>query len=142
MARLQVIPWLGCKSILKGIPAHLDRDYLYIIPQGEFVHWHASLFVGKNTAGIPCTLSYDKLVPSKKPEKGATPGSEEICGARHWSSPASLDGGSPGEYMPLSLSPLAGTLFRGRMTQDRIYAKSAYQGDKFVKAKLQEKQTC
>ena len=45
MARLQAIPWLSCKSILEDIPAHLDGDCLCIIPQGEFVHWLASLFV-------------------------------------------------------------------------------------------------
>lgn len=43
-----------------------------------------------------------------------------------------------GIISPLGLDRLAGALFNGRTKEDRVYGKSAYQGGKFIKAKLQE----
>jgi pimeloyl-ACP methyl ester carboxylesterase len=43
-----------------------------------------------------------------------------------------------GIISPLGLDRLAGALFRGRTREDRVYGRSAYQGGKFIKAKLQE----
>lgn len=43
-----------------------------------------------------------------------------------------------GVISPLGLNRLAGALFHGRTREDRIYGKTAYQGGKFIKAKLQE----
>ena len=43
-----------------------------------------------------------------------------------------------GIISPLGLDRLAGALFRGRSREDRVYGSSAYQGGKFIKAKLQE----
>ncbi|KAI9879683.1 MAG: hypothetical protein M1830_007629 [Pleopsidium flavum] len=43
-----------------------------------------------------------------------------------------------GVISPLGLDRLAGALFKGRTREDRIYGRSAYQGGKFLKAKLQE----
>jgi len=43
-----------------------------------------------------------------------------------------------GIISPLGLDRLAGALFKGRTKEDRVYGKSAYQGGKFIKNKLQE----
>ena len=43
-----------------------------------------------------------------------------------------------GIISPLGLDRLAGALFKGRTKEDRVFGKSAYQGGKFIKAKLQE----
>ncbi|KAL1956318.1 hypothetical protein VTO42DRAFT_7401 [Malbranchea cinnamomea] len=43
-----------------------------------------------------------------------------------------------GIFSPLGLDRLSGAIFRGRSREDRVYGKSAYQGGKFIKAKLQE----
>ena len=43
-----------------------------------------------------------------------------------------------GVISPLGWDRLAGALFHGRSREDRIYGKTAYQGGKFIKAKLQE----
>ena len=43
-----------------------------------------------------------------------------------------------GVISPLGLDRLAGALFKGRTKEDRVFGKSAYQGGKFIKAKLQE----
>jgi pimeloyl-ACP methyl ester carboxylesterase len=43
-----------------------------------------------------------------------------------------------GIISPLGLDRLTGALFRGRTREDRVYGRSAQQGDKFIKAKLQE----
>lgn len=43
-----------------------------------------------------------------------------------------------GIISPLGYDRLIGAIFNGRTRQDRIYGKSAYQGGKFIKAKLQE----
>jgi hypothetical protein len=43
-----------------------------------------------------------------------------------------------GIISPLGLDRLAGALFKGRTREDRVYGKVAYQGDRFIKAKLQE----
>jgi pimeloyl-ACP methyl ester carboxylesterase len=43
-----------------------------------------------------------------------------------------------GIISPLGLDRLAGALFKGRTREDRVYGQSAYQGGKFIKAKLQE----
>ena len=43
-----------------------------------------------------------------------------------------------GFISPLGLDRLAGALFKGRTKEDRVYGKSAYQGGKFLKNKLQE----
>lgn len=43
-----------------------------------------------------------------------------------------------GVLSPLGLDRLSGALFRGRNREDRVYGRSAYQGGKYLKAKLQE----
>ena len=43
-----------------------------------------------------------------------------------------------GIISPLGLDRLAGALFKGRSREDRVFGQSAYQGGKFIKAKLQE----
>ncbi|KAL9623788.1 MAG: hypothetical protein Q9160_002019 [Pyrenula sp. 1 TL-2023] len=43
-----------------------------------------------------------------------------------------------GIISPLGFDRLAGALFNGRTREDRVYGKVAYQGGKFIKAKLQE----
>lgn len=43
-----------------------------------------------------------------------------------------------GIISPLGLDRLAGALFKGRTREDRVYGRSAYQGGKFIKNKLQE----
>lgn len=43
-----------------------------------------------------------------------------------------------GILSPLGLDRLSGAIFRGRTREDRVYGLSAYQGGKFIKAKLQE----
>lgn len=43
-----------------------------------------------------------------------------------------------GILSPLGLDRLSGAIFRGRSREDRVYGWSAYQGGKFIKAKLQE----
>ncbi|KFY24235.1 hypothetical protein V493_05360 [Pseudogymnoascus sp. VKM F-4281 (FW-2241)] len=43
-----------------------------------------------------------------------------------------------GILSPLGLDRLSGAIFRGRSREDRVYGMSAYQGGKFIKAKLQE----
>lgn len=43
-----------------------------------------------------------------------------------------------GVVSPLGLDRLAGALVRGRTREDRVIGRSAYQSDKFIKAKLQE----
>ena len=43
-----------------------------------------------------------------------------------------------GIVSPLGLDRLAGALFRGRTREDRVYGRSAFQGGKWLKAKLQE----
>lgn len=43
-----------------------------------------------------------------------------------------------GFISPLGLDRLAGAIFKGRTSQDRVYGKSSYQGGKFLKNKLQE----
>lgn len=43
-----------------------------------------------------------------------------------------------GIISPLGLDRLAGAIFKGRTREDRIFGKSAYQGGRFIKAKLQE----
>jgi len=43
-----------------------------------------------------------------------------------------------GVFSPLGLDRVAGALFKGRSREDRIYGLSAYQGGKYIKAKLQE----
>jgi len=43
-----------------------------------------------------------------------------------------------GIISPLGFDRLTGALFRGRTREDRVYGRSAQQGDKFLKAKLQE----
>lgn len=43
-----------------------------------------------------------------------------------------------GIVSPLGLDRLWGAIFKGRKPEDRVYGKHAYQGGKFVKAKLQE----
>ncbi|KAJ6144138.1 hypothetical protein N7470_008033 [Penicillium chermesinum] len=43
-----------------------------------------------------------------------------------------------GVISPLGLDRLAGAILRGRTREDRIVGRSAYQSDKFIKAKLQE----
>ena len=43
-----------------------------------------------------------------------------------------------GILSPLGLDRLSGAIFRGRSREDRVYGGSAYQGGKFIKAKLQE----
>ncbi|KZF25989.1 hypothetical protein L228DRAFT_257498 [Xylona heveae TC161] len=43
-----------------------------------------------------------------------------------------------GIISPLGFTRLAGALFKGRTREDRVYGGSAYQGGKFIKAKLQE----
>lgn len=43
-----------------------------------------------------------------------------------------------GIISPLGYDRLAGAIFKRRTREDRVYGKSAYQGGKFIKAKLQE----
>ena len=43
-----------------------------------------------------------------------------------------------GVISPLGLQRLSGALFKGRNREDRVYGRSAYQGGKYIKAKLQE----
>lgn len=43
-----------------------------------------------------------------------------------------------GIISPLGFDRLAGALFQGRTREDRVYGRAAYQGGKFIKAKLQE----
>ena len=43
-----------------------------------------------------------------------------------------------GVISPLGLDRLAGALFKGRTSADRVYGTSSYQGGSFIKAKLQE----
>ena len=43
-----------------------------------------------------------------------------------------------GVISPLGVDRIAGALFKGRTREDRVYGRSAYQGGKFIKAKLQE----
>ena len=43
-----------------------------------------------------------------------------------------------GIISPIGYDRLFGAIFKGRTTQDRVYGRSAYQGGKFIKAKLQE----
>ncbi|KAI9894669.1 MAG: hypothetical protein M1814_002025 [Vezdaea aestivalis] len=43
-----------------------------------------------------------------------------------------------GVLSPLGLDRLSGALFKGRTREDRVWGISAYQGGKFIKAKLQE----
>jgi pimeloyl-ACP methyl ester carboxylesterase len=43
-----------------------------------------------------------------------------------------------GIFSPLGLDRVAGALFKGRSREDRIYGRSAYQGGKYIKARLQE----
>ena len=43
-----------------------------------------------------------------------------------------------GIISPLGYDRLAGAIFKGRTREDRTYGRSAYQGGKFIKAKLQE----
>lgn len=43
-----------------------------------------------------------------------------------------------GVISPLGLDRLSGALFKGRTREDRVYGRSAYQGGKYLKAKLQE----
>ncbi|KAK2806258.1 hypothetical protein FQN51_007299 [Onygenales sp. PD_10] len=43
-----------------------------------------------------------------------------------------------GIFSPLGLDRLAGAIFKGRTREDRVFGKRAYQGGKFIKAKLQE----
>lgn len=43
-----------------------------------------------------------------------------------------------GIISPLGLDRLAGALFKGRSREDRVYGRSASQGGKYLKAKLQE----
>ncbi|KAI9795820.1 MAG: hypothetical protein M1835_005142 [Candelina submexicana] len=43
-----------------------------------------------------------------------------------------------GIISPLGWDRLAGALFQGRDREDRVYGRSAYQGGKYLKAKLQE----
>lgn len=43
-----------------------------------------------------------------------------------------------GVISPLGLQRLFGALFKGRTREDRVYGRSAYQGGKLIKAKLQE----
>ncbi|KAI5291517.1 hypothetical protein KEM54_004068 [Ascosphaera aggregata] len=43
-----------------------------------------------------------------------------------------------GFFSPLGLDRLSGAIFKGRTRKDRVCGKCAYQGDKFLKAALQE----
>jgi pimeloyl-ACP methyl ester carboxylesterase len=43
-----------------------------------------------------------------------------------------------GIISPLGLDRLSGALFKGRTREDRVYGRAAYQGGKYIKAKLQE----
>jgi pimeloyl-ACP methyl ester carboxylesterase len=43
-----------------------------------------------------------------------------------------------GIISPLGLDRLGGAIFKGRTKEDRVYGRSAYQGGKFIKNKLQE----
>ncbi|KAK2765430.1 hypothetical protein FQN54_008279 [Arachnomyces sp. PD_36] len=43
-----------------------------------------------------------------------------------------------GILSPLGLDRLAGAIFKGRSREDRVYGRSAYQGGKVIKSKLQE----
>jgi hypothetical protein len=43
-----------------------------------------------------------------------------------------------GVMSPLGLDRLFGALFRGRNREDRVYGRSAHQGGKYIKARLQE----
>lgn len=43
-----------------------------------------------------------------------------------------------GIISPLGLDRLSGALFKGRTREDRVYGRVAYQGGKYIKAKLQE----
>ena len=43
-----------------------------------------------------------------------------------------------GVISPLGFDRIAGALFKGRTREDRVYGRSAYQGGKYIKAKLQE----
>ncbi|KAJ9302374.1 hypothetical protein DTO271G3_1240 [Paecilomyces variotii] len=43
-----------------------------------------------------------------------------------------------GIISPLGLDRLAGAIFKGRTREDRVFGQSAYQGGRFIKAKLQE----
>jgi pimeloyl-ACP methyl ester carboxylesterase len=43
-----------------------------------------------------------------------------------------------GVLSPLGFDRLSGAIFRGRNREDRVYGRSAYQGGKYIKARLQE----
>jgi pimeloyl-ACP methyl ester carboxylesterase len=43
-----------------------------------------------------------------------------------------------GVISPLGIDRLSGAIFKGRTREDRVYGRAAYQGDKYIKAKLQE----
>ncbi|KFX99808.1 hypothetical protein V490_01646 [Pseudogymnoascus sp. VKM F-3557] len=43
-----------------------------------------------------------------------------------------------GILSPLGIERISGAIFRGRSREDRVYGGSAYQGGKYIKAKLQE----
>ena len=43
-----------------------------------------------------------------------------------------------GIVSPLGIQRIGGALFKGRTREDRVYGREAYQGGKFIKAKLQE----
>jgi len=43
-----------------------------------------------------------------------------------------------GILSPLGLDRVPAAIFKGRTREDRVYGRSAYQGGKFIKAKLQE----
>ena len=43
-----------------------------------------------------------------------------------------------GVISPIGYDRLFGAIFKGRTPQDRVYGRSAYQGGKYIKAKLQE----
>lgn len=85
---------------------------------------YSRIFSSRNPGGIAGLLLIDTLHEDLL-HRIASPGRGFILWAR-------------GIISPLGYDRLAGAIFKGRTRQDRVYGRAAYQGGKFIKAKLQE----
>ena len=85
---------------------------------------YSRIFSSRNPGGITGLLLIDTLHEDLL-HRIASPGRGFILWLR-------------GIISPLGYDRLAGAIFKGRTREDRTYGRSAYQGGKFIKAKLQE----
>ncbi|PGH07217.1 hypothetical protein AJ79_06321 [Helicocarpus griseus UAMH5409] len=111
-------------DVLSETLAKADEDGPWVVVSAGIGGIYSRIFASRHTRDVAGLMLIDAVHEDLLPEIGK-PGRGFVLWLR-------------GIFSPLGLDRLAGAIFKRRTREDRVYGKRAYQGGKFIKAKLQE----